>query len=76
MNNDIELWIQQFGVGSGDIVAPTEHVTVDFNIAQVKDPATGFFKNNVDKCYLTPLTTVGDPVDGADFDRVNQWKKQ
>ena len=65
LNNDIELWIQQFGVGSGDIQTPTDHVTVDFNIAQVKDPATGFFKNNVDKCILTPEDTIGVPAAGG-----------
>ena len=59
LNNDIELWIQQFGVGSGDISTPTDHITVDFNIAQNQDPVTELWDNVIDKCILTPEDTIG-----------------
>ncbi len=62
LNNDINLWIQQFGVGSGDIETPVEHVLVDFDIQQFQDPNLGTFKNLVTKCLLTPITTVGQPI--------------
>src|SRR3990172_3853445 len=61
LNNDIELWIQQFGVGSGDISSPTDHAYVDFTIAQAQDQSTGFFKNYVSECIVTPQDNVGDP---------------
>ena len=50
LNNDINLWIQQFGVGSGDIETPVDHVLVDFDIQQFQDPNLGTFKNLVTKC--------------------------
>ena|SRR3990172_155377 len=62
LNNDIELWIQQFGVGSGDISSPTDHAYVDFTIAQAQDLQTGFFKNYVSECIVTPQDAVGDPL--------------
>ena len=71
LNNNIELWIQQFGVGSGDIETPVEHVTVDFNIEQRESNITpGTYKNIIDKCSFTITEIVGvqgnrDPVTGA-----------
>ena len=65
LNNNIELWIQEFGVGSGDIETPVEHVTVDFNIEQrVVTPTTtpATFKNVIDMCEFTITEVVGDPA--------------
>jgi len=59
LNNDINLWIQQFGVGSGDISTPTDHVVVDFNIMRTE---TTPIQNVIDKCILTPDDTVGLPI--------------
>ena len=58
LNNDIELWIQQFGVGSGDISTPTDHAYVDFNIIQVQG-TDGFFKNVINLCEVTPEDDIG-----------------
>ena len=61
LGNDIELWIQQFGVGSGEIVSPIDHVQVDFDITQRQDQF-GFFKNLVERCELTIETPVGAEI--------------
>ena len=64
LNNDIELWIQQFGVGSGDISSPTDHAYVDFTIEQKPNPNINFpntFVNVIDTCIVTPQDNVGDP---------------
>jgi hypothetical protein len=66
LNNDINLWIQQFGVGSGDISTPTDHALVDFDIIQVRDQQTQTFKNLVQKCEITPDDTIGLPI-GTDI---------
>jgi len=53
--NGIDLWIQQFGVGEGDIESPVSHATVEFNIirtASANGP-TGTFDNVIDECVLT-----------------------
>ena len=71
LNNDIELWIQQFGVGSGDIQTPVDHVKVDFNIAtQEVDPPTDpiTFENVIDECILTPDELIGVGPGGTDND--------
>ena len=62
LNNDIELWIQQFGVGSGDISTPVDHITVDFGINQVPGVNEGTFENVIDVCYLTLDEPIGDPA--------------
>jgi len=49
--NGIDLWIQQFGVGEGDIESPVSHATVDFNI--VRTTEGGAFKNIINECLLT-----------------------
>ena len=60
LNNDIQLWIQEFGVGAGDVTSPVEHAFVDFHIAQIKDQSTGYFKNRIDKCIVTLDQPIGD----------------
>ena len=62
LNNDINLWIQQFGVGTGDISTPTDHVLVDFNIERIAGETQGTFRNVVDKCVLTPDDKVGQAI--------------
>jgi len=63
LNNNIELWIQQFGVGSGDITSPIDHITVDFRIVQQAHPTVvDTFENVIDACLLTLETAVGDPA--------------
>ena len=60
LNNDIKLWIQDFGVGAGDIQTPTDHALIDFNIIQIPDvDAEGFYKNVIDECIVTPDDTIG-----------------
>ena len=61
LGNDIELWIQQFGVGSGVIETPIDHVQVDFDITQRQDQF-GFFKNLVENCELTIETPIGAEI--------------
>ena len=61
LGNDIELWIQQFGVGSGVIETPIDHVQVDFDITQRQDQF-GFFKNLVENCVLTIETPIGAEI--------------
>ena len=48
--NGIDLWIQQFGVGEGDITSPVSHAFVDFNI--VRTTEAGAFKNIINSCEL------------------------
>jgi len=48
--NGINLWIQQFGVGEGDITSPVTHAFVDFNI--VRTTEAGAFKNIINECDL------------------------
>ena len=57
--NGIDLWIQQFGVGSGDIQSPVTHATVDFFIDTITE--NGFLKNIVDECVLSFATTLAAP---------------
>ncbi len=62
LNNNIELWIQEFGVGSGDIETPVDHVQVDFNIEQrIDTTAEGTYKNVIDMCEFTLTEIVGNP---------------
>jgi len=64
LNNDIELWIQDFGVGAGDIETPVDHAIIDFNIVQLEDETTGFYKNRIDYCLVTldePVGTTTNP---------------
>ena len=58
-SNGINLWIQQFGVGDGDIMSPVTHATVDFVLDTITEG--DFFKNIVDECVLTFGTTVVAP---------------
>ena len=62
LNNNIELWIQEFGVGSGDIESPVDHVQVDFRIIQQEvansDPV--IYENVIDACLLTLDVPMGD----------------
>ena len=71
LGNEIELWIQQFGVGSGDIQTPIDHVQVDFFINQRQDQFN-HFKNLVEECELTlgedVGQAIGSPVNPADPD--------
>ena len=71
LGNEIELWIQQFGVGSGVIETPIEHVQVDFDITQRQDQF-GFFKNLVENCELTLAedigAEIGTPIDPTEPD--------
>ena len=60
LNNDIELWVQQFGVGDEFITSPTDHAQVDFNIAQ-RNNGDGTFDNIIDLCYVTPDDLIGTP---------------
>ena len=49
--NGIDLWIQQFGVGEGDIQTPLTHAKVDFNI--IRQGSTGGpYDNIIDSCNL------------------------
>ncbi len=50
--NGIDLWIQQFGVGEGDITSPVSHAFVDFNIARVNGEPEGTFDNVIESCDL------------------------
>ena len=50
--NGINLWIQQFGVGEGDITSPVTHAFVDFNIARVPGEPSGTFDNVIESCDL------------------------
>ncbi len=61
--NGINLWIQQFGVGDGNIQSPVTHATVDFHIDTVPIGSNGgtTFENVIDECYLTFGTTVVAP---------------
>jgi hypothetical protein len=61
LGNEIELWIQQFGVGSGDIQTPIDHVTVDFFINQITDQFD-HFKNLVQACELTLDEEIGQQI--------------
>ena len=61
LNNDINLWIQQFGVGSGDIETPVDHVLVDFTMDTRGGEGTPI-ENVVDECILTPTTKVGQAI--------------
>ena len=71
LGNQVELWIQQFGVGSGDIVTPIDHVQVDFNIRaqQVVGAPEGDMENVAD-CVLTLRQDVGQvigtPIDASE----------
>ena len=47
--NGIDLWIQQFGVGEGDIQTPVTHAKVDFNIIRTGD---GPYQNVIESCDL------------------------
>ena len=64
LNNNIELWIQEFGVGSGDIESPVDHIQVDFRIVQQEvagsDPVV--YENVIDACILTLDQPMGDPA--------------
>ena len=64
LNNDIKLWIQDFGVGAGNIELELDHAVIDFNIVQLPDDSTGFYKNRIDKCIVTPEDAIGttDPT--------------
>src|SRR3990170_1037744 len=66
LNNDIKLWIQDFGVGAGNIELELDHAVIDFNIVQLPDDSTGFYKNRIDKCIVTPEDAIGttNPVAG------------
>ena len=50
--NGIDLWIQQFGVGEGDISTPVSHATVEFVINR-SGPPGGPFDNIIEYCKLT-----------------------
>ena len=52
--NGINLWIQQFGVGEGDIMSPVTHAFVDFDIQRVESAsgAEGTFDNVIANCIL------------------------
>ena len=69
LNNDIKLWIQDFGVGAGNIELELDHAVIDFNIVQLPDDSTGFYKNRIDKCIVTPEDAIGttSPMQGVDF---------
>ncbi len=60
LNNNIELWIQEFGVGSGNIETPVDHITIDFRIVQQEIATTGIFENVIDACLFTLDSDVGD----------------
>ena len=64
LNNDIKLWIQDFGVGAGNIELELDHAVIDFNIVKLPDEVTGFYKNRIDKCIVTPEDNIGttDPA--------------
>ena len=60
LNNDIELWIQDFGVGAGDIELTADHAIIDFNIIQ--QLITGeedLYENVIDYCLVTLNAQVG-----------------
>src|SRR3972149_2492848 len=64
LNNDIELWIQDFGVGAGDIELAADHAIIDFNIVQVPDEVDEAghpinYKNIIDYCLVTLNANVG-----------------
>ena len=52
--NGINLWIQQFGVGEGDIMSPVTHAFVDFDIQRIPtvSGAEGTFDNVIKNCVL------------------------
>src|SRR3989304_10432387 len=70
LNNDIKLWIQDFGVGAGNIELELDHAVIDFNIVQLPDDSTGFYKNRIDKCIVTPEDLIGDPTNTLKFSEV------
>ena len=63
LGNQVELWIQQFGVGSGDIEKPIDHVQVDFFIyqEQVGEFTPPQFRNVAD-CVLTTRAAFGQLI--------------
>jgi len=69
-SNGINLWIQQFGVGSGDIESPVTHATVDFILDTINEG--NFLKNIVDECVLTFGTTVEAP--SHFFCKLTDWE--
>jgi len=73
-SNGINLWIQQFGVGSGDIMSPVTHATVDFHIDTLPNGlnGNGFLMNVIDECYLTFGTTVVAP--SHFFCKLTDWE--
>lgn len=72
LNNDIKLWIQDFGVGAGNIELELDHAVIDFNIVQLPDDSTGFYKNRINECIVTPEDTIGTltPMQGQDFNNL------
>ena len=71
LNNDngINLWIQQFGVGEGDIETPVTHAKVDFNI--VRTTEAGAFKNIINECAITLNDDLG--AGGKIFCKLTDW---
>ena len=67
--NGINLWIQQFGVGEGNIESPVTHAFVDFNI--VRTTEAGAFKNIINECHLTLNDDVGQG--GKIFCKLTDW---
>ena len=67
--NGIDLWIQQFGVGEGDISSPVSHAFVDFNI--VRTTEAGAFKNIINECSLILNDDVGEG--GKIFCKLTDW---
>jgi len=59
LGNDIDLWVQQFGTGSEEIVTPVSHAQIDFNIVKTVGNQ-GFFKNVITECLVTLDSTVGE----------------
>ncbi len=62
LGNDIDLWVQQFGTGSEEIVTPVTHALIDFNIVKTVGNQ-GFFKNVITECLVTLGSTVGAVTD-------------
>jgi len=61
LNNDIDLWIQDFGVGAGNIELPADHAIIDFNIVQqeIANSNPVRYENVIDKCVVTLNAAVG-----------------
>ena len=53
LGNDINLDLQQLGVGDEDLMNPITNANIDFNIEKITGSG-GFFKNVIAECIVQP----------------------